>query len=107
MEMAQGKTDYCFWLDSDEVIQIDENFNKNKLNKDIYMFNTFIGDMKYTRNECWKNDGNFKWYGPVHEYIVPKDKSKPLTSAVMPGVSVKVRMDGGSLRKNIDSTLVY
>lgn len=102
MEMAQGKTDYCFWLDSDEVIEIDENFNKNKLNKDIYMFNTFIGDMKYTRNECWKNDGNFKWYGPVHEYIVPKDKSKPLTSAVMPGVSVKVRMDGGSWQQDIE-----
>jgi len=101
MEKAEGKTDYCFWLDADEVIEIDENFNKNNLNKDLYMFNTFIGDMKYTRNECWKNNGSFKWYGPVHEYITPKDKSKPLTSGIMNGLKVKVKMDGGSWLKDV------
>jgi len=100
MEMSKGKTDYCFWLDADETIVFDEEFDKNSLNKDLYMFNTHIGSMKYTRNELWNNKKDFKWYGPVHEFIVPKDRSKKLTSGICPGVNVIVKMDGGSWKED-------
>jgi hypothetical protein len=45
------------------------------------MFNTFIGAMKYTRNECWKTDKPFRWYGPVHEFIVCDQQN--ITSGLM------------------------
>lgn len=100
MEMVKDKAEYAFWLDADEMMEIDTKlFNKNKLDKDIYMFNTFIGNMKYTRNECWKTDKAFRWYGPVHEFIVCD--SQNITSGLMDGISVKVHMDGGSWKGNI------
>ena len=99
MEMAKGKTDYCFWLDADEVLKIGDNFNKNNLTKDLYMFNTHINSMKYTRNELWNNKKDFKWYGPVHEFIVPKEKNTQLTSGVAEGIDVFVSMDGGSWKE--------
>jgi glycosyltransferase involved in cell wall biosynthesis len=100
MEMVKDKSEYAFWLDADEMLEIDPKvFDKNKLDKDLYMFNTFIGSMKYTRNECWKTDKPFRWYGPVHEFIVCDQQN--ITSGLMEGLSVKVFMDGGSWKGNI------
>lgn len=100
MKMAKGKFDYCFWLDADEVMEVDMKvFNKNKLDKDLYMFNTYIGSMKYTRNECWKVDKPFRWWGPVHEFIVCDQPN--ISSGLMDGLCVKVHMDGGSWKGNV------
>lgn len=99
MQQAKGKTDYCFWLDADETIEFGPEFDKNKLDKDLYMFNTFIGTMKYTRNELWNNKKDFKWYGPVHEFIVPVNPKEKLKSGICPGINVIVKMDGGSWKE--------
>jgi len=99
MQMVKDKAEYAFWLDADEMLQVEPSFNKNKLDKDLYMFNTFIGNMKYTRNECWRTDLPFRWYGPVHEFIICDQQN--ITSGLMEGVSVKVQMDGGSWKGNI------
>lgn len=103
-QVTKGRGDdyWGFWLDADEQLVIDEKvFNKSKINKDLYMFNTYIGAMKYTRNECFKMDKAFRWYGPVHEFIVCDDKN--ITSGLMEGLSVNVQMDGGSWKGNIPS----
>jgi glycosyltransferase involved in cell wall biosynthesis len=94
-----GHTYYNFWLDFDEQIEIDANFNKQKIDKDLYMFNTYIGAMKYTRNELCRLDKAFRFYGPVHEFIVCDDKN--ITSGLMEGLTVRVKMDGGSWQSNI------
>jgi glycosyltransferase involved in cell wall biosynthesis len=94
-----GHTYYNFWLDADETIVIDEKFNKQKIDKDLYMFNTYIGSMKYTRNELCRLDKAFRFYGPVHEFIVCDDKN--ITSGLMEGITVKVEMTGGSWKGNI------
>jgi len=94
-----GHTYYNFWLDFDEQIEIDPKFDKQKLDKDLYMFNTYIGSMKYTRNELCRLDKAFRFYGPVHEFIVCDDKN--ITSGLMDGLTVHVKMDGGSWQANI------
>ena len=100
MEMVKEKSEYAFWLDADEMLEVDKTiFDKNKLDKDLYMFNTYIGNMKYTRNECWRTELPFRWYGPVHEFIVC-DK-QDITSDLMAGIVVRVHMDGGSWKGNI------
>ena len=101
MQMSKDKTDYSFWLDADEILVLDKTFNKNNITKDIYMFNTNIGTMKYTRNELWTNKKDFKWYGPVHEFIVPSDPNTKLTSDIMKGVEVDVKTDGGSWKEDV------
>lgn len=96
---GRGNDFWGFWLDADEMIEILPNFNKNSINKDLYMFNTYINVMKYTRNECYKLDKPFRFYGPVHEFIVCDDKN--ITSGLMDGLNVRVQMDGGSWKGNI------
>lgn len=93
-------TYYGFWLDADEVIEIGSDFDKNKLNKDLYMFNTYINTMKYTRNELYRLDGDFKFWGPVHEFIVPIDKTAKISTGLCDGITVIVRMDGGSWKED-------
>jgi len=95
----RGNDFWGFWLDADETIEVLPSFNKNKIDKDLYMFNTYINVMKYTRNECFKLDKPFRFYGPVHEYIVCDDKN--ITSGLMEGINVRVQMDGGSWKGNI------
>ena len=100
MEMVKDKSEYAFWLDADEMMEIDTKlFDKSKLDKDLYMFNTYIGVMKYTRNECWRTELTFRWYGPVHEFIICDQQN--ITSGLMEGIAVKVHMDGGSWKGNI------
>ena len=41
---------WTWWCDADEKIIVDPKFNKNQFNKDLFMINTYIGAMKYTRN---------------------------------------------------------
>jgi glycosyltransferase involved in cell wall biosynthesis len=94
-----GHTWYSFWLDFDEVIEIDKSFNKQSISKDLYMFSTHIGAMKYTRNEMFKLDKPCLFYGPVHEFIICKDQN--ITSGLLEGVKVIVRMDGGSWKEDI------
>lgn len=103
-EMFLSKNDghryYNFWLDFDEQLVIDKTFNKQSINKDLYMFNTFIRQMKYTRNELVRLDMDFKFYGPIHEYIIPPENTK-ITSDVLQGISVNVSMDGASWQEDI------
>jgi len=98
---GDDSTYYGFWLDADEEIKLAPTFDKQKLDKDIYMFNTHIGSMKYTRNELFRLDKGFKFWGPVHEFIVPEDKTNNnMTSGLCEGIDVIVRMDGGSWKED-------
>jgi glycosyltransferase involved in cell wall biosynthesis len=92
-------TYYNFWLDFDEQMIISPNFNKNSLDKDLYMLNTNIGRMKYTRNEVCRLDKKFKFYGPIHEYIISEESN--ITSGLLSGLEVLVSMDGGSWKEDI------
>lgn len=99
LSKKDGNIYYNFWLDFDEQIEIDPKFDKNKLDKDLYMFNTYINSMKYTRNELCRLDKPFRFYGPCHEFIVCDDKN--ISSGLLDGITVRVKMDGGSWKENI------
>lgn len=100
LSKKDGHTYYGVWLDFDEQLVVGPTFNKEKCDKDLYMFNTSIGAMKYTRNEFYRLDKPFKFYGPVHEFII-YDGKEQVTSGLMEGVEVIVKMDGGSWKSDI------
>lgn len=91
-------TYYGFWIDFDEELEVLPNFNKNKLDKDFYMVNTVIGSMKYTRNEVYRLDKKFRFYGPVHEYIIPEEEG--ISSGILEGIQVNVHTDGASWKED-------
>ena len=108
MEMARLKVDelgwnrnttWTHWLDADETLVVGKDFNKQKMDKDLYMINTFIGNMKYTRNTFARTSKPFQWYGPVHEFITCNDNT--ISSGLMEGLHVDVKMVGASWKGNI------
>jgi hypothetical protein len=89
------------WYDCDEQLVIDSKFSKNQFNKDLYMINTYINQMKYTRNTFFRVSKPFRWYGVVHEYIVCDDQN--ITSGLAENIHVNVSMDGASWKGDISS----
>ena len=87
------------WVDCDEKLFMDKTFDKKKMDKDLYMINTYIGNMKYTRNTFARMSKPFEWYGPVHEFIVCKEQN--ITSGLIDGLHVDVKMVGSSWKGNI------
>ena len=83
-----------FWFDCDETLVIDPKFAKSQFTKDLYMINTYIGQMKYTRNTFFKVSKPFRWYGPVHEFIVCDEQN--ITSGLAENIHVDVKMTGNS-----------
>lgn len=83
-----------FWFDCDETLVFDPKFNKAQFTKDLYMINTYIGAMKYTRNTFFKVSKPFRWYGPVHEFIVCDEQN--ITSGLAENIHVDVKMTGNS-----------
>lgn len=88
-----------FWFDCDETLVIDPKFKKEQFTKDLYMINTYIGNMKYTRNTFFKVSKAFRWYGPVHEFIVCDDQN--ITSGLAENIHVDVKMTGNSWQGDI------
>ena len=88
-----------YWCDCDETVVIDPKFNKNQFKNDLYMINTYIGQMKYTRNTFFRVSLPFKWYGPVHEFIICEKKE--ITSGLAEGIHVDVKMTGNSWKGSI------
>ena len=90
---------WTFWCDADETYIINPKFSKKQFNKDLYMVNTYISQMKYTRNTFARVSKSFRWYGPVHEFIVCDDKN--ITSGLVENIHVDVKMTGASWQGNI------
>lgn len=88
-----------YWFDCDETLIINDKFNKDQFTKDLYMINTFIGQMKYTRNTFFKLSKPFRFYGPVHEFIICDDKN--ITSGLAENIHVDVKMTGASWQGDI------
>jgi glycosyltransferase involved in cell wall biosynthesis len=88
-----------YWFDCDETLVIDPKFNKDQFVNDLYMINTFIGQMKYTRNTFFKVSKPFRWYGPIHEFIVCDEQN--ITSGLAENIHVDVKMTGASWQGDI------
>jgi len=88
-----------YWFDCDETLVMNPRFNKNQFTKDLYMINTYISAMKYTRNTFFRVSKPFRWYGVLHEFIVCDDKN--ITSGLAENIHVNVEMTGASWQGNV------
>jgi glycosyltransferase involved in cell wall biosynthesis len=90
---------WTWWCDADETIVVDSKFDKKQFVNDLYMINTYIGQMKYTRNTFAKVSKPFRFYGPIHEFIVCDDQN--ITSGLASNIHVDVKMIGASWQGDI------
>lgn len=68
LNMVKSET-YLYWMDCDEILTISKKFKKEKLNKQSYTININYSNISYRRNCLIRMDNNFKWIGPIHEFI--------------------------------------
>lgn len=92
---------FGFWFDCDETAIIGEKFNKEALTKDFYSISAFIDTMEYTRNTFFRLSKAFRWYGPIHEFIVCDDKD--IQSDILPSdfIKIDVKMIGDTWKGDI------
>ena len=90
---------WTWWCDAYETIVVDPKFDKRQFNRDLFMINTYIGQMKYTRNTFARTSKPFKFYGPIHEFIICDDKN--ITSGLAENIHVDVKMIGASWQGDI------
>ena len=74
LDLAKGKGDFLLFIDADEVLVYDENFQFPKLDRDFYYFN--IKNEKsgsitseYLRVLLINNHLNYRWEGVIHECL--------------------------------------
>lgn len=70
LSLARGKSDYIFFIDADDKIEISPNFRKKQLFDDSYMIDIKYGGMTYGRIAVVKDDLPWEWKGAVHEVLV-------------------------------------
>lgn len=90
---------WTWWCDADETIVVDPKFDKKQFVNDLYMINTYIGQMKYTRNTFARVSKPFRFYGPIHEFIVCDEQN--ITSGLAENIFVDVKMIGASWQGDI------
>jgi len=90
---------WTWWCDADETIIVDSKFDKKQFVNDLYMINTYIGQMKYTRNTFARVSKPFRFYGPIHEFIVCDEQN--ITSGLATDIHVDVKMIGASWQGDI------
>ncbi len=85
---------YGFWLDADEELRQDAKFNKQSLNRDIYMIETLMNGINYTRNELFRLKKDFFFKGVIHEFLTAHDDK--MSTGIAQGISVFVNSDGAT-----------
>lgn len=113
--IEEGKElgDYGFWMDADEILELNNDFSKEKLALlfastnycDSYMINCKYHSMNYNRAQFYKFTFDWNWYGPVHEVLVPIDKNKQIRTGEFNLGNMKIIPDGNSWKG--DTSIKY
>lgn len=71
LEFAKGKADYVFFIDADEYMTYDDDFELPELSKDYYYGTISYAGTLYDRIKLVGNHLDWKYEGVLHEAIAP------------------------------------
>ncbi len=74
LDAARGKADYVLFIDADEYLVYDDEFEMPELDKDYYYFILTWPGSSWSKISLIKNIPDFRWEGVLHEVIVPHVK---------------------------------
>ena len=99
LQSVKGKADYGFWIDADEELIVDPNFNPqtfktNLTNVDGANIMIDYNGQNYYRMQFFKTDVEWYWYGPVHEVLMCDNPNTKVGAAQ--GLTTLVRAEGNS-----------
>lgn len=67
--LAKGKGDYILFMDADDWLEYEEDFNFASLNKDSYQMWRGTSDFTYLKPQLVKGHLPWRWVGVTHEYL--------------------------------------
>lgn len=99
LEACKGKADFGFWIDADEQLMMDPNFNVTTFKQNLSRYNganvrITYGGQKYYRMQFFSTKENWRWYGPVHEVLINEGGQFNVGEAE--GLGILVLPDGNS-----------
>lgn len=86
VELAVGMAEYNLTIDADEVLEVRRK-HPYELTKDIYIILSESGYYSYGRPMLFKNNGGYRYKGPVHEELI---RDAPSEIEKLDGVTCKV-----------------
>lgn len=107
IELARGKTDYLFFIDADEILQMEPGFCLPELTVGAYSITLVHGNLRYQRT-CLV-DGSLPWRyeGVLHEYLTTTGRYE---TAKLGGISVLYTTEGARSKnpmKFVDDAKVF
>lgn len=75
LDWALNKSDYILFIDADETLIMNDDFNKNRLDKDFYLVLKTGQQSECQHALLIRNDPGWRWEGVIHEAI---DHSHPM-----------------------------
>lgn len=91
IQLARDHSDYLFFIDADEILELPADFKLPHLNKDAYAVTMANGDLRYSRTCLASTKLPLKYTGVMHEYL---DPGKPIEPELLPGVLVWFTSEG-------------
>lgn len=73
INVAKGKADYILVMDADQILQVDNDFDKNKLTENVYYCTIKYKTFQHYFEKIFKPDCGCKYRGILHEYIEYKN----------------------------------
>ena len=76
LKLAEGKSDYLFFIDADEEVFLKTDLDKCSLQKDGYFVSIHDAKNKvnFSRLLLIKNDLSWRWEGVLHEIVISDEK---------------------------------
>lgn len=69
LDLVKGKADFVFFIDADEYLVYEPNFQLPPLDKDFYFMNISHSGSRYSRIQLINNQLDWHWVGVLHEYV--------------------------------------
>lgn len=85
LDLARNKSDYCLFIDADEILVFSSEFTRPKLDKDYYIASVQQADgLIYQRTLLINSHIPWKWEGVIHEFVTC---SQAMSSELLKGVT--------------------
>jgi glycosyltransferase involved in cell wall biosynthesis len=91
--LAKGKGDYILFMDADDILEFDENFEIPQLTEDQYNMWRGTKSFSYIKPQIVKGDLPWKWVGVTHEYLACDE---PHSEALLEGIHYTSIDDGAT-----------
>lgn len=82
-----GKADYGFWIDADDKLEIDDDFNVDEFKEELFinkydgLYVNYLNFYNFIRTSFFSTTEPWKWYGALHELLICDKKDFKVTVA--------------------------